>query len=63
MNTSVEIENRLLEEILQSTGLTTKQEAIEHALKTFLAIEKQKEILKFKGKLKWEDDLDAMRSW
>ena len=44
------------------TGLKTKREAVELGLKTLLMLKKQDEIKQFKGKLKWDDDLDRMRT-
>ena len=40
----------------------TKKEAIDQALQNYLRILSQKELLKLKGKVKWEGDLDEMRS-
>ncbi|MBL7002486.1 MAG: type II toxin-antitoxin system VapB family antitoxin [Gammaproteobacteria bacterium] len=49
-------------DVLQVTGLKTKKEAVELGLKTLIRLKKQEEIKKFKGKLKWDDDLDRMRT-
>ena len=47
---------------LRATGLKTKREAVELALQTLLGLRKQSEIRRWRGKLKWQGDLDAMRN-
>ena len=49
-------------EVLTETGFKTKQEAVDHALKTLLQLKKQERIKAYRGKLVWEGDLDAMRT-
>jgi Arc/MetJ family transcription regulator len=51
-----------MSDALQVTGLKTKKEAVELGLKVLIRLKKQEEIKKFKGKLKWEGDLDSMRT-
>jgi Arc/MetJ family transcription regulator len=41
--------------------LKTKREAVELGLQTLVRLSKQEEIRRFRGKLHWEGDLDAMR--
>jgi hypothetical protein len=43
-------------------GYRTKKEAVEAGLKLIVRLKKQEEIKKYRGKLKWEGDLDEMRS-
>ena len=47
---------------LKVTGLKTRKDAVELGLKTLVRLQKQAEIRKYRGKLKWEGDLDVMRS-
>ena len=44
------------------TGIATKREVVEEGLKTLIRLNRQEDIRKFRGKLHWEGDLDAMRS-
>ena len=44
------------------SDLKTKKDVVNEALKLFVRIESQKDIIKFRGKLKWEGDLDDMRT-
>lgn len=62
MRTNIEIDDDLMRETLRATGLKTKREAVEQGLRTLLRLSRQAEIRKFRGKLNWEGDLDAMRA-
>ncbi|MCK5535298.1 MAG: type II toxin-antitoxin system VapB family antitoxin [Bacteroidales bacterium] len=62
MRTNIVIDDNLMRDALQVTGLKTKKEAVELGLKALIRLKKQEEIKKFKGKLKWEGDLDSMRT-
>ena len=48
--------------VLKITGIKSKREAVEQALRTLLALKQQEKIKQFKGALKWEGDLEQMRS-
>ena len=62
VRTNIVIDDDLMIDVLQVTGLKTKREAVELGLKTLIRLKKQEEIKQFKGKLKWDDDLDRMRT-
>lgn len=62
MRTNIVIDDRLMEETLQATGLKTKREAVELGLKTLLRLQRQADIRAFRGKLSWDGDLEAMRT-
>lgn len=61
MRTNIVIDDSLMAEALQLTGLSTKREAVDLALRTLVQIRRQEDIRKFRGKLKWEGNLDEMR--
>ena len=61
MRTNIVIDNQLMSDALKATGLNTKKEAVELGLKMLVRLNKQQEIRKLRGKLKWEGDLDEMR--
>ena len=61
MRTNIVIDDKLMRDTLRATGLKTKGEAVEEALRTLLRLSKQTEIRRFRGKLDWQGDLDAMR--
>ena len=62
MRTNIVIDDKLMRDTLRATGLKTKRQAVEEALRTLLRLKKQAEIRKLRGKLDWHGDLDAMRS-
>lgn len=61
MRTNIVIDDALMEEALNLTGLATKREAVELALRTLVKLRRQQDIRKFRGKLQWEGNLDEMR--
>ena len=62
MRTNIVIDDKLMNDALQATGLKTKREAVELGLRTLLRLRKQEEIRRLRGQLRWEGDLDAMRT-
>ena len=58
MKTNIIIDEQLIANALKVTGLKTKKEVIEMGLKTLIDLKKQEQIKQFKGKLKWEGDLE-----
>jgi Arc/MetJ family transcription regulator len=62
MRTNIVIDDKLMKETLKLTGLRTKREAVELALRTVVRLRKQEDIRRFRGKLKWQGDLEAMRT-
>jgi len=61
MRTNIVIDDDLMAEVLEVTGIKTKREAVEEGLKLLLRMSAQQEILKLRGKIHWEGDLDEMR--
>ncbi len=61
MRTNIVIDDQLMKSALRVTGLKTKREAVELGLRTLLMLRQQEEIKRFRSKLNWQDDLDAMR--
>jgi Arc/MetJ family transcription regulator len=62
MRTNIVIDDKLMRDTLRATGLKTKREAVDQALRTLLRLRRQAEIRRLRGKLDWQGDLDAMRS-
>ena len=62
MRTNIVIDDKLMKETLRLTGLKTKREAVELGLRTVVRLRKQQEIRRYRGKLNWQGDLDAMRT-
>lgn len=61
MRTNIVIDDTLMSEAIQLSGHKTKKDTVEEGLKLLIAIKSQARIRKFRGKLKWEGDLDKMR--
>jgi Arc/MetJ family transcription regulator len=62
MRTNIVIDDKLMRDTLRATGLKTKREAVELGLRTLLNLRKQSQIRGLRGKLKWQGDLNAMRT-
>jgi len=56
------IDDKLMQDTLRATGLKTKREVVETALRTLLRLKKQGAIRQLRGKLHWQGDLQAMRT-
>jgi Arc/MetJ family transcription regulator len=61
MRTNIVIDDQLMADALEATGLNTKKEAVEEGLKLLVKRNRQQEIRKLRGKLKWEGNLHEMR--
>jgi len=62
MRTNIVIDDSLMSDALEATGLKTKKEAVEQGLKLLVKKNKQEALRKLRGKLNWEGSLDDMRS-
>jgi Arc/MetJ family transcription regulator len=61
MRTNINIDDALMAEVLERTGLPTKKAAVEEGLRLLIQMAKQKAVLDLRGKIRWVGDLDAMR--
>jgi Arc/MetJ family transcription regulator len=59
--TNIVIDEKLLEDGLKATGLKTRRELVDYALRELLRQESQKKILELKGTVHWEGNLSSMR--
>lgn len=62
MRTNIVIDNQLMKEALKLTGAKTKKDAVELGLRTLVRLKRQERIKRYKGKLKWEGNLEQMRA-
>ena len=62
MRTNIVIDDKLMKDVLRLTGAKTKREAVELGLQTLVRLNRQAEARQYKGKLKWEGNLDDMRT-
>ena len=61
MRTNIVIDDELMRAVLKATGLRTKRDAVEAGIRTLLQLTRRERIRKYRGKLAWVGDLDAMR--
>jgi hypothetical protein len=61
MATNLAIDNKLLNEALEMSGLKTKKETVNLALKEFINRRKQSEIIEIFGKMDPDPDYDYKR--
>lgn len=61
MRTNVVIDDQLMADAMESTGLKTKRAVVEEALRTLVQLKAQERVRSLRGKLQWEGDLNAMR--
>jgi len=62
MRTNIVLDDQLVSEAQKLTGIGTKRGIVEEGLKTLIRLRKQQAIKAWRGKLIWDDDLDAMRT-
>jgi Arc/MetJ family transcription regulator len=61
MRTNIDIDDRLMEEAMKSSGSRTKRAAVEAGLRLLIRTRSQDSIRKLRGKVKWEGDLERSR--
>jgi len=59
--TNVVLDDDLVAKCQRSTGIKTRRELIDHALRELLRHESQSKILELKGKIHWEGNLATAR--
>ncbi|MBT8063123.1 MAG: type II toxin-antitoxin system VapB family antitoxin [Gammaproteobacteria bacterium] len=61
MRTNIVIDDDLMAEALKLTGIRTKREVVETALRIMIDLKKQARVRDYFGKLDWQGDLEEMR--
>lgn len=62
MRTNIEIDEKLMVEILEKSSIKTKKEVVDTALREYLRKLKLKELAELRGEIKWEGNLNELRS-
>ena len=62
MRTNIVIDDRLMADALEATGARSKREVVELGLRTLVQLKQQERIRGYRGKLRWQDDLERMRT-
>ena len=61
MRTNIIIDDELMKGALKVSGIKTKREVVEQALRLLVRLSKQEGIRRYRGKLPWDGDLRAGR--
>lgn len=61
MRINIVIDDALMETAMQASQLRTKRETVELALQTLIQLRQQEDLRQWRGKLRWEGDLESMR--
>ena len=59
--TNINLDDTLISKGLKITGLRTKKDLVDLALRELLRNESQKDILSLEGAIRWEGNLDEIR--
>lgn len=62
MRTNIVIDDDLMKKAMTLSGANTKKATVDMALKLLVQIKQQQKARNWRGKLRWEGDLDRMRS-
>ncbi|MGC9393819.1 MAG: type II toxin-antitoxin system VapB family antitoxin [Anaerolineae bacterium] len=62
MNTNVVVDETLVTEAMDLTGIKTRRKVIDTALRAFIRLQQQRAVLALEGAISWEGDLDALRT-
>ncbi len=62
MRTNIVIDDELMRRALETTGIRTKREVVETALRLLVRLRDQEQIRSVRGRLAWEGDLDRSRT-
>ncbi len=62
MRTTIDIDNQLIEEALLATGARSKRAVVELGLRSLLRLKSQEQIKHYWGKLRWNGDLNRLRT-
>jgi len=61
MRTNIEIDDKLMKQAMRSAKTRTKRETVEKGLQTLVRLKKQEGIRRFRGKVKWDGNLEEWR--
>lgn len=61
MRTNIELDEDLVTRAQELTGIRTKREVVQEALRTLIRLQERGDVRKLRGKLTWEGDLDEQR--
>ena len=59
--TNIVLDDELIDKAKSMTGIKTIRELVHHALRELVRHKRQRDLLKLRGNIDWEGDLDEMR--
>jgi Arc/MetJ family transcription regulator len=59
--TNIELDTDLVRKAMELTHINTIKDVVHHSLREVIRMNKRKQLLKLKGKINWEGNLDEMR--
>ena len=62
MRTNIVLDDRLIRDAMQATGLTTKRAVVEAGLRMLIQVKAQTGIRRLRGKVAWEGNLEERRA-
>ena len=62
MRTNIVIDDKLMATALRISGSKTKKDVVEEGLRLLVKVKNQSKLKNYRGKLKWEGDLNKMRT-
>ena len=61
MRTNIVLDEDLIERARQLTGIKTKKQVIQEALRVLIRLREQEQVRSLRGKLHWQGDLEETR--
>jgi Arc/MetJ family transcription regulator len=61
VRTNIDIDDTLMAEAQRASGLATKKQTVEEALRLMIRLRRQKEVRVMRGKYRWRGNLAASR--
>ena len=61
VRTNIVVDEKLIAAGLKATGLKTRRDLVDFALRDLLRRRSQRALMELKGSVRWDGDLDAMR--
>jgi len=61
VRTNIDIDDDLMDQAMKASGLATKRETVEAGLRLLVQLKRQQGIRSYRGKLRWEGNLERMR--
>ena len=61
MRINIEVDDQLMKDAMRAAGTHTKRATVEQGLRLLVRLKRQAGMRRFRGKIKWQGDLDELR--